>query len=85
MQVFHHAVRDELGIHARPAGLLVREAMRFKSDVTLTSGEKTGNAKRLFSVMGMAVKCGDQLTVTIEGEDEEAAQGALLTFLEGNL
>ena len=88
MQVFHYTIRDELGIHARPAGLLVKEAMKFESEVTLSSGdssEKTGNAKRLFSVMGMAVKCGDRLTVTTEGEDEETASRALLAFLEEHL
>ena len=72
MKEFKYVVQDELGLHARPAGLLVKEAAKFKSAVTLDSGVKKADAKRIMAVMSMGVKQGVEVTVTIEGEDEDA-------------
>ena len=85
MQKFTYVVKDELGIHARPAGLLVKEAKQFTSNITLACGEKKATAKGLMGVMGMAVKQGNEVTVTAEGEDEAAAIAALKAFFENNL
>ena len=85
MQTFTYVIKDELGIHARPAGLLVKEAKQFASTITLACSEKKAAAKGLMGVMGMAVKQGNEVTVTVEGEDEEAAATAMKAFFEANL
>ena len=85
MKSFEYTVKDELGIHARPAGLLVKEAAKFKSAITLDSGAKKADAKRIMAVMSMGVKQGVEVTVTVDGEDEDAAFDAIKTFFETNL
>ena len=85
MQSFTYVIKDELGIHARPAGLIVKEAKKFASTITLSCGEKKAVAKGLMGVMGMAVKQGHEVTVTAEGEDEAAAIAALEAFFNANL
>ena len=84
MRSFTYVIQDELGIHARPAGLLVKEAKKFNSTVTLICGEKKAAAKGLIAVMGMAVKKGNEVTVVAEGEDEEAAIKALAAFFHAH-
>ena len=81
MKEFKYVVQDELGLHARPAGLLVKEAAKYKSAITLDSGAKKADAKRIMAVMSMGVKKGVEVTVTIEGEDEDA--GVPVTPPEG--
>ena len=85
MKSFTYTVQDELGLHARPAGLLVKEAAKFKSAITLDSGAKKADAKRIMAVMSMGVKQGVEVTVTVDGEDEDAAFEAIKTFFETNL
>ncbi len=85
MKTFEYTVKDELGIHARPAGMLVKEVKNYKSKVTLNKGDKEVDASRLIAVMGMGVKNGDTVTVSVEGEDEAQASAALRTFFETNL
>lgn len=81
---FTHTVMDENGIHARPAGLAVREAQRFQANLTLACGEKICNLKKLFSLMGMAVKQNNTVTVTAEGPDEAQAISTLEAFFKEN-
>ena len=85
MKSFYYEIQDELGIHARPAGSLVKEAGRFQSDIKMKKGDKTADAKRLFAVMSLAVKKGEEIEITAEGPDEEAAITAMELFLKGNL
>ena len=85
MKEFKYVVQDELGLHARPGGLLVKEAAKFKSAITLDSGAKKADAKRIMAVMSMGVKQGVEVTVTVDGEDEDAAFEAIKTFFETNL
>lgn len=85
MKEFVYTVTDPLGIHARPAGMLVKEAARFKSDITLELDGKKADAKRIFAVMGLGAKCGHSLKINVCGEDEENAADALKQFLENNL
>lgn len=85
MTEFTYCITDEAGIHARPAGLLVKEADRFVSDVEISIGEREADAKRLFSVMSLGVKKGDTITVRISGEDEAAACDAIRDFFESTL
>ena len=85
MKEFKYVVQDELGLHARPAGLLVKEAAKFKSAITLDSGAKKADAQRIMAVMSMGVKKGVEVTVSIEGEDEDAAYETIKKFFEDNL
>lgn len=85
MKEIQYVVKDSAGIHARPAGLLVKKAAEFSSKITLKKDGKSADARRLFSIMGLAVKQGDTLTIEIEGDDEAVAAEALQAFLEANL
>ncbi|NBI90095.1 HPr family phosphocarrier protein [Lachnospiraceae bacterium] len=85
MKSFSYTVKDELGIHARPAGLLVKEAKKFTSSITIKKDGKTADATRLMAVMGMGVKCGNTVELEISGDDEDAAYDAMKTFFETNL
>lgn len=85
MQQFSYVITDEIGIHARPAGMLVKVAKNFKSKITLNGKEKTADATKLMAVMSMGIKCGDTVEVSVEGEDETAAATELETFFKENL
>lgn len=85
MTTFTHTVKDEIGLHARPAGDLVTEAKKYRSYITLSKGSYTANAKGLFNVTGLGVNCGDTVTVTIDGTDEIAATEQLKIYFKNNL
>lgn len=67
---FDYIIRDPQGFHARPAGKLVKLAQECESEVSISLGDKTANAKRLFGVMGLCAKSGDSVTFRVEGEKE---------------
>lgn len=85
MKTFIYIIKDPEGIHARPAGLLVKAAKEYASELKLAKGEKTANMKTIFAVMGLGVKAGEEVTITAEGEDEEKAITDLETFFKENL
>lgn len=85
MKSFTYTIIDELGIHARPAGQIVSEAKKFSSTIMIDAGEKKAGATKLMAVMALGVKCGQSVTVTAEGEDEEAAIACMQEFFEANL
>jgi phosphocarrier protein len=82
---FDYVITDELGIHARPAGILIREVKNHQSAVTFRHGEKKAEGGKLFAIMKLGIKQGDTLGVTVEGPDEEAAAAAIKQTLETNL
>ena len=85
MKEFQYVIKDELGIHARPAGLLVKEAASFPCSVTIAKDGKEVDAKRILGVMGLGVKCGQEITLKTDGEQEAEAMEALCSFLKENL
>ena len=85
MQNFSYVIKDEVGIHARPAGLLVKEAKKYQSKVKIVKGEQSADAAKLMMVMSLGVKCGEEVTVEVEGEDEEIACQEMKAFFESNL
>lgn len=85
MRTFTYTIKDELGIHARPAGMLAKTAKELDSEITITKGEKTVGATKLMALMGLGVKCGDTITVTANGGNEDAALEEMKSFLEANL
>jgi phosphocarrier protein HPr len=70
-------VINKIGLHARPAALLVKTAAAFASEVTLVKADKTFNAKSILTVMAAGVRQGDSVTVRASGADEEAAVAAV--------
>ena len=84
MKEFTYVITDPVGIHARPAGLLVKEAKNFKSTATFIKGEKSAKATALMKLMGMGIKQGDEVLIRVEGEDEEACAAALEKFMKEN-
>lgn len=85
MKEFTYKITDSYGIHARPAGLLVKEAAKYSSAITINKGEKSGDAKRIFAVMSLGAKQGDDITVKIDGADEAEAAQVLEDFFKNNL
>ena len=85
MKSFCYVIKDEVGLHARPAGLLAKEARKFQSKITLTAEGKTAAATHLMMLLSMGVKKGHTVTVTVEGEDEDAAAAAMEDFFKTNL
>ena len=85
MKEFKYTITDPGGIHARPAGILVKEVKNFASTVTFIKGEKSAKASSLMKLMGMGIKQGDEVTVQVEGADEEACAAAIEKFLKENM
>ncbi len=85
MQTFTYEIKDPIGIHARPAGLLVREASRFQSDIKIIKEGQEADCKKLFALMSLGVKCDDKITIEINGEDEATASASLEKFFKDNL
>ena len=82
MRSFIYEIRDRAGIHARPAGIVAKEAKKYGAEITFFHGEKKADAKKLTELMAMGIKCGDKLTVQMEGTDEEAACSAMEEVLK---
>ena len=85
MKTFSYTIKDEIGIHARPAGLLAKKAKEFESTVMIEKNGKSVNATKLMALMGLGVKCGETVNVTVEGSDEEKAAAEMQSFFSENL
>ncbi len=86
MKSFDYVITDPVGIHARPAGILVKEVKNYKdSTITLTKGNKTVNLLKLMALMQMGIKQGDKVTVSVEGGDEEAVCAKIEEFFKANM
>ncbi len=85
MKQFQYTIKDEIGIHARPAGMLAKTAKGFASEILIEKDGKSVNATKLMMLMSMGIKCGDMVTVTVTGEDEDAAMTAMQAFFAANL
>ncbi len=78
-------IHNPTGLHLRPAGVLCKEAMKFKSSITFSFQGGIANAKSVLSVLGACVKCGDEIELICEGADEAEAMEALAGAIEGGL
>ncbi len=86
MKQFTYTIKDPVGIHARPAGLLAKAAKALDSTVTVEKvGGGSAAASKLMALMGLGIKCGDTVNVTIEGGSEEANAQAMEKFFQENL
>jgi len=85
MRSFEYVITDEVGLHARPAGLLVKETGKYAASAKIMAGEKEADAKKLFALMQLGIKFGDTVTVTLSGADEDAVCQQLEQFFKDNL
>ena len=85
MKTFTYVIKDKDGVHARPAGIIVQEAKKYQSNITITSKGKTADLKRIFGVMGLCIKANEEITLTISGPDEEEAFEKIQTVLAINI
>ncbi|MDR1033210.1 MAG: HPr family phosphocarrier protein [Bifidobacteriaceae bacterium] len=85
MKVVEYTVTDELGIHARPAGMLVKLAQGFASKIDIIKGGKKANLKGIIGIMSLGVKQGETVSIEVDGEDEDAAAAGIEAFLKENL
>ncbi|HIU32427.1 MAG TPA: HPr family phosphocarrier protein [Candidatus Caccousia avistercoris] len=85
MMKFSHVIGAEEGLHARPAGLLVKECKRFSSAVSVEKDGRSADGKKLFSLLGLDVQQGEEVMFTVSGEDEQEALQALQNFAVHNL
>ena len=85
MKEFNYIIKDAQGIHARPAGLLVKKASTFQSAISISKDGKSADSKKIFGIMGLGVRQGDEITIKISGEDEHEAFTAVQEFIEENL
>ena len=85
MKEFTYTITDPEGIHARPAGELVKAAKEFNSKITIEKDGKSGDCKKIFSIMALAVKSGNEVTITCDGDDEAAACERIQQFMKDNM
>ena len=78
-------IKNPTGLHLRPAGILCKEAMQYKSLITFSFNDTTANAKSVLSVLGACVKCGDEIELSCDGEDEAEALKALVAAVGNGL
>ncbi|MBP9988547.1 MAG: HPr family phosphocarrier protein [Ruminococcus sp.] len=85
MKEFEYKITDDAGLHARPAGLLVKEAKKYSSRITVNANGKECDATRLMALMAMCVKSDTIVKITVDGEDEEICAAELEKFFKENL
>ena len=85
MKKFEYRVQDEVGMHARPAGMLVKEAKNYDSKIVIKANKKSAEATKLIALMGLGIKKGHNIEVEITGVDEEKAYEGIKSFFENNL
>lgn len=79
---FTFQVKDPAGLHARPAGLLVKEAIKCTGKVTIRKGQRTGDAKRIFNVLSLSIKANEEVEIMVEGDREQEEADALKAFIQ---
>lgn len=83
MVSFDYKIHDAMGLHVRPAGLVVKAVKPYRTaKITISHGEKTADAKRLFAIMALQVKQGETITVSVEGEQEQEIADTILDIFQ---
>ena len=85
MKELKYVITDNEGIHARPAGELIKAAKEFACAIRIQANGKTGDCKKIFTVMALGVKKGQEVTITFEGTDEDTACETIGKFMRENL
>ncbi|MBQ2992161.1 MAG: HPr family phosphocarrier protein [Clostridia bacterium] len=84
MKQFSYVMTRPVAPHARPVGKLIKEASRFASSIRLNDGASSAELGRDADVVKMNLRCGNEITVTVEGRDEEAAVAAIQNYMVAN-
>ncbi len=74
-------VLNESGLHARPAGMFVKTASKFKSDINIICNESAYNAKSIMNVLSLGISKGTDIIISSDGEDEKEAMEALVSLV----
>lgn len=85
MKTISYTITDELGIHARPAGMIAKLVTQYQSKVMIGTGDRMVDAAKVIGIISLCMKQGDEIVATVEGDDEEEAAAALLVLLQQNL
>ncbi|MGN0481178.1 MAG: HPr family phosphocarrier protein [Lachnospiraceae bacterium] len=85
MKIFEYVITDEVGIHARPAGALVKEAKKYASEIVVTCNNASADATKLMALMSLGIKKGMKVEVMVNGRDEDEAFDAMEKFFKENL
>lgn len=85
MVSFNYIITDEVGIHARPASLLVKEAREYNDELKITCNGKSADPKKLLALLGLGIKCGQEISVEVEGENETETAVKLEEYFKANL
>ena len=85
MVQFNYTLLGDEGLHARPAGNLVKKTQGYAEKITVTKGDKTVDAKRLFSVISLQINKGDEIVITVEGENETQVADELKAYCTSTL
>ncbi|KAJ53442.1 phosphocarrier protein [Clostridium tetanomorphum] len=78
-------IKNETGIHARPAMEIVKEASKFKSEVFIIKNNNNYNAKSIVGIMSMGCVKGDEIVIKASGEDEKEAVESLIDLIENKI
>ena len=84
MDRFEYTIKDQNGLHARPAGLLVRKMQTVEGEWTIEKGDRSANLKKLLALMGLGIRCGDRITVRAEGNYRPEDVLEIKRFFEEN-
>ncbi len=84
MSTLKGIIKDPVGLHARPASLLVSAASKFNSKIILLANGETANLKSIMNVMALAVKTGSEFEITADGNDSDAAIAAIKEVMQSN-
>ncbi|MFO3717205.1 HPr family phosphocarrier protein [Anaerococcus sp. ENR1011] len=76
---------NEIGLHARPASIFIRAAVKFPCDITVERNGRSYNAKSIMSVLSMSASNGDELTLRASGDNEEEAVKTLVDVIENQI
>lgn len=82
MKKFSYTIKDVIGLHARPTGMLVKEAQKYQSKIMINKEGKSAEATRVMAIMSLAVKYGETVEVQVYGADEDVAYKAMKRFFE---
>ncbi len=85
MITFEYVIKDEIGIHARPAGAIAKKSKEFESEITINYDGQSASVKRVMAVMALGIKHGEKVSFTVEGTDEIKAAEEMQAFIEENL
>lgn len=75
-------IQNKIGLHARPASMLVNAAGKFQADITLKNGDRTATAKSMINLLALRAKMNDTVTIEAEGCDEKEAVNALVKLID---